>query len=104
MSNERIDLTQFNSEKEWDLTGFDWLAKQADSEYVANAVRQTPDLIAELKRCYDLIDAANRCIDQASKELQNCADCGGHREEEGLLHECQNYSQCYELFDESASE
>ena len=56
MSNERIDLTQFESEEEWDLTGFDWLAKQADSEYVANAVRQTPELIAELKRCYKEID------------------------------------------------
>ena len=56
MSNKGIDLTQFESEEEWDLTGFDWLAKQADSEYVANAVRQTPDLIAELKRCYEEID------------------------------------------------
>jgi len=55
MSN-RIDLTQFESEEEWDLTGFDWLAKQADSDYVANAVRQVPDLIAELKKRYEEID------------------------------------------------
>ena len=64
MSN-RIDLTQFDSEKEWDLTGFDWLAKQADSEYVANAVRQVPDLIAELKRCYEEIDEVRWMLMQA---------------------------------------
>jgi hypothetical protein len=62
MSN-RIDLTQFESEEEWDLTGFDWLAKQADSDYVANAVRQVPDLIAELKKRYEEIDNLHMILD-----------------------------------------
>lgn len=93
MSNERIDLSQFESEEEWDLTGFDWLAKQADSDYVANAVRQVPDLIAELKRCYAMLDAI-------AYEVASCSECGGHREKEGLFHYCQNYCRC-EDFDTS---
>ena len=83
MNNERIDLTQFESEEEWDLTGFDWLAKQADSDYVANAVRQVPDLIAELKRCYEEIDAlrggldmAHRCL--SAHNFRQCNTCGDH--------------------------
>jgi hypothetical protein len=75
MSNKRIDLTQFESEKEWDLTGFDWLAKQADSEYVANAVRQTPTLIAELKKCYEEIDAL-RSITQDWVKIETFTDDG----------------------------
>jgi hypothetical protein len=78
MSN-RIDLTQFDSAKEWDLTGFDWLAKQADSEYVANAVRQVPDLIAELKRCYKLLDDADYAMsrygdEEEHQDIDNVAD------------------------------
>jgi len=76
--NNRIDLTQFESEEEWDLTGFDWLAKQADSDYVANAVRQTPDLIAELKRCYKLLDdadyAMSRYGEEEHQDIDNVAD------------------------------
>ena len=105
MSNKkRIDLTQFNSEKEWDLTGFDWLAKQADSEYVANAVRWTPDLIAELKRCYEELDKWTNyatyienvdmdCHKDASAEagfLWKCTDCGAHFElPENGIYECE---------------
>ena len=97
--NKRIDLTWFERFPQHDEED---CAIITDDTYALNW--EVPKLIAELKRCYDLIDAANRCIDQASKELQNCADCGGHREEEGLLHECQNYCRCDEFFDESASE
>lgn len=70
MNNERIDLSQFESEEEWDLTGFDWLAKQADSDYVANAVRQVPDLIAELKRCYEEIDEMKAIVLETYKCVQ----------------------------------
>jgi len=96
MNNERIDLDAIESE--WD----NYQSDGPIDDYLASL--NISRMITELKRCYEEIDAANRCIDQATKELQNCADCGGHREEEGLLHDCQNYCRCDEFFDESASE
>lgn len=47
------------------------------------------ELIAELKRCYAMLDAI-------AYEVAPCGECGGHREEEGLFHDCQNYCRCEE--------
>jgi len=81
MSNERIDLKQFESEEEWDLTGFDWLAKQADSEYVANAVRQVPELIAELKRRYEEIDELKELCNEFMGQALTLYDVGNQHKD-----------------------
>jgi len=60
--SERIDLTQFEGLGDWEVV------PQPDGEYAivtgrdnssleeANTIAKLPTLIAELKRCYDLID------------------------------------------------
>jgi len=53
-------------------------------------VQMLPELIAELKRCYAMLDAI-------AYEVAPCSECGGHREEEGLVHDCQNYCRCEEF-------
>ena len=62
MSNERIDLTQFEGITEWEVE------KRPDGGYAiktgrdnfsleeAETTAKLPNLIAELKRCYQLID------------------------------------------------
>ena len=50
----------------------------------ANVIQHFDSLIAELKRCYAMLDAI-------AYEVAPCSECGGHREEEGLFHDCQNY-------------
>jgi len=59
-----------------------------------NAIAAVPELIAELKRCYAMLDAI-------AYEVAPCSECGGHREEEGLFHDCQNYCRCEEFNDAS---
>ena len=83
MSNERIDLTQFEgmTKGPWHFAGafggmmlvtaypHDMIVRQNDGEgdcrlrlgeinspYDGKAIAQLPDLIAELKRCYERID------------------------------------------------
>jgi len=93
MSNERIDLTQFEGiwDKKHDLyiektptDGYHWsvlfeddveagmstpswygkiIHKRVDRFY--HAIDKLPDLIAELKRCYDLIDRLQIEVDNA---------------------------------------
>ena len=116
MSNERIDLTQFEGSylPPWSVhrgrTGI-WQVKglRADQEHNrpvkvvdvygtdedsrqknAEIIAAVPDLIAELKRCYEQLDAVKH-------EVENCSECGGHREEEGTFHYCQNYCRCEEF-------
>ena len=55
-----------------------------------SAITMVPELIAELKRCYAMLDAI-------AYEVAPCSECGGHREEEGLFHDCQNYCRCEEF-------
>ena len=62
MSNERIDLKQFEGLKEWEVE------KRLDGGYAiktgrdnfsleeAETIAKLPTLIAELKRCYEKID------------------------------------------------
>ena len=97
MSNERIDLTQFEGMVE-DLgeprlnqdkmpLGNEWLIphiahlqcgygmESDDLEQIritVLAMSKTPDLIAELKRCYDLIDKMQHSI---VKNRGDCWDC-----------------------------
>jgi len=114
----RIDLTQFEgigNEKHTLLIektptdGFHWsvgfqndveasmsvssefgkeIHEEADRFY--HAIDRLPDLIAELKRTYAMLDAI-------AYEVAQCRECGGHREEEGLFHDCQNYCRCEEF-------
>ena len=77
MSN-RIDLTQFEGmfesdhpknlfeevEKRFNDGGVRTTPLYLDQQYV-NAITLLPDLIAELKRCYDLIDALQTEVDNA---------------------------------------
>ena len=77
MSN-RIDLTQFEGmfesdhpknlfeevEKRFNDGGVRTTPLYLDQQYV-NAITLLPDLIAELKRCYDLIDALQTEVNDA---------------------------------------
>ena len=82
----RIDLTKF----EGLTTPWDFHAKYLHIESAKVAVK----LIAELKRCYAMLDAI-------AYEVAPCSECGGHREEEGLFHDCQNYCTCEDFDDAS---
>ena len=90
MSNERIDLTQFEKIKDrpWDIH-YELLF---------------PDMIAELKRCYEELDkwinyatymgnVDIHCHKDASAEagfLWKCTDCGAHFElPENGIYECE---------------
>ena len=88
MSNERIDLTEFEGIE-------DRIKHCQEGNYPAEDLLQelaliAPTLIAELKRCYEQLDAVKH-------EVENCSECGGHREEEGTFHYCQNYCRCEEF-------
>ena len=85
MSDERIDLTQFEAMFEGDHPKhlFEEVEKKfkdgsvrttplyLDLQYV-NAITLLPDLLAELKRCYDLIDAMNGNVPY----VEHCEECG----------------------------
>ncbi len=96
MSNERIDLTQF----EGLTTPWDFHAKYLHIESAKVAV----ELIAELKRCYEELDKWTNyatyienvdmdCHKDASAEagfLWKCTDCGAHFElPENGIYECE---------------
>jgi len=63
-------------------------------EALAGQIAKLPDLIAELKKCYETFD------DQKSKlhALQACAKCLGHREEL----ECTAVCECSDGFKEAS--
>ena len=75
MSNERIDLTQFEGIKEWEVE------KRPDGGYAiktgrdnfsleeAETLAKLPDLIAELKRCYEEIDYLNALTNNLPIEM-----------------------------------
>jgi len=96
MSNERIDLTQF----EGLTTPWDFHAKYLHIESAKVAVK----LIAELKRCYEELDKWTNyatyienvdmdCHKDASAEagfIWKCTDCGAHFElPENGIYECE---------------
>ena len=68
MSNERIDLTQFEGMEEWEVE------KRPDGGYAiktgrdnfsleeAETIAKLPTLIAELKRCYEREDVAEKAL------------------------------------------
>jgi len=65
MSNERIDLTQFEG----------LATREGSASYRAayySAEKMLSDLIAELKRCYELIDAMNGNVPY----VEHCEECG----------------------------
>ncbi len=69
MSNERIDLTQFEGIGEWKVIPYhhdkviDWQVKTGRnmrSKEEAETIAKLPTLIAELKKCYEEITLAHR--------------------------------------------
>ena len=69
MSNERIDLTQFEGIGEWKVLAhrhnkvIDWQVKTGRdmrSKEEAETIAKLPTLIAELKRCYEEINLVHR--------------------------------------------
>ena len=124
MNNERIDLTQFEGLFEPNLllhvfeeikkvkVGFKdqtkvWAAKKPPiyfGKQTVDAIEMLPDLIAELKRCYEELDKWTNyatyienvdmdCHKDASAEagfLWKCTDCGAHFElPENGIYECE---------------
>ena len=81
MSNERIDLTQFEGINEWEVE------KRPDGGYAiktgrdnfsleeAETIVKLPTLIAELKKCYEEIDAL-RSITQDWVKIETFTDDG----------------------------
>ena len=87
MSNERIDLTQFEGIKKWEVE------RRLDGGYAiktgrdnfsldeAETIAKLPTLIAELKRCYEEIDKLRK--KPVSISCEHCS----HVYEEEYLHE-----------------
>lgn len=84
MSNERIDLTQFNGIEEWEVK------KRPDGGYAiktgrdnfsleeAETIAKLPTLIAELKRCYKQIDLLTKAFMMAGNSgcyMTICEEC-----------------------------
>jgi hypothetical protein len=77
MSNERIDLTQFEGLKEWEVE------KRPDGGYAiktgrdnfsleeAETIVKLPELIAELKKCYLVIDQLKSKIEDITLAVEN---------------------------------
>ena len=75
MNNERIDLTQFEGIKEWEVE------KRLDGGYAiktgrdnfsleeAETIAKLPSLIAELKRCYRVIEDIESMIPDNHEEI-----------------------------------
>ena len=71
MSNERIDLTQFEGIGEWEVLEY-WDEEEAryeirtgrdnHSEHEAEVIAKLPTLIAELKRCYEELDEHDKLV------------------------------------------
>ena len=102
MSNERIDLTQL----EWMISDYRKKAEEKTGRTLLDldAIAMVPDLIAELKRCYEELDKWTSyatyienvdmdCHKDASAEagfLWKCTDCGAHFElPENGIYECE---------------
>ena len=84
MSNERIDLTQFEGIKEWKVIPYhhhkviDWQVKTGRnmrSKEEAETIAKLPTLIAELKRCYEELDEANEVGEALWNVLENWDIC-----------------------------
>ena len=78
MSNERIDLTQFEGIKEWKVIPYhhdkviDWQVKTGRnmrSKEEAETIAKLPTLIAELKRCYRVIEDIESMIPDNHEEI-----------------------------------
>ena len=61
MNNERIDLTQFEG-----------LDIDREMMHFQSIIEEIPNLIAELKRCYDLIDE----LIYTAPYVEHCEECG----------------------------
>jgi len=89
MSTERIDLSQFDGMKEWEVE------KQPDGGYAiktgrdnfsleeAETIAKLTTLIAELKRCYERIDYLESVAEEYRQERpeEYCANCYAYIED-----------------------
>ena len=90
MSNERIDLTQFEGIGKWEVE------KRLDGGYAiktgrdnfsleeAETIAKLPSLIAELKRCYEKIDWLQQAADLATDFIGDIHHSYGDRFEERM--------------------
>ena len=72
MSNERIDLTQFDWMEDHSIKYMENTGGLALVD--VNAIEMIPELIAELKRCYEKIDSLQGKIDKANYAMQRYCD------------------------------
>ena len=93
MSNERIDLTQFEGIGEWKVLEY-WDEEEAryeirtgrdnHSKHEAEVIAKLPNLIAELKRCYEELDMAESALTEIwAHQIDNV---GGYNVTEILLY------------------
>ena len=71
MSNERIDLTQFRIMTGSPPDEVDLMARHNFTLGQAEVLVQLPDLIAELKRCYKLLDDADNAMSRYGDEEEH---------------------------------
>ena len=83
MSNKRIDLTQFEGIKEWEVLEY-WDEEEAryeirtgrdnHSKHEAEVIAKLPTLIAELKRYYGFVDELLTYIHHTQLENKSFSD------------------------------
>jgi len=116
MSNKRIDLTQFEGmtegpwEKDLDDDGKRWIDAYVEGEgdrniaritngsrQDADAIAAVPDLIAELKRCYEREDALIEALKIIRDDLDDALETKGydtlaHEKSERTLQRIRNFA------------
>ena len=78
MSNERIDLTQFRIMTGSPPDEVDLMARHNFSLGQAEVLVQLPDVIAELKRCYEREDALVEALQIIREDLQEARAYGAY--------------------------
>lgn len=73
MNNERIDLTQFDWMEHHSIKHMEDTGDLAIVD--VNAIQMIPDLIAELKRCYDFIESHGLDEDKEHKMVIDLREC-----------------------------
>ena len=79
MSNERIDLTQFDWMEHHSIKHMEDTGDLAIVD--VNAIQMIPDLIAELKRCYEEIDELKELCDEFMGQALTLYDVGNQHKD-----------------------
>ena len=97
MSNERIDLTQFRIMTGSPPDEVDLTARHNFSLGQAEVLVQLPDLISELKRCYEREDALTEALKIIRDDLDDALEIEGyntlaHEKSERTLQKIRNFA------------